>query len=101
MQHPPFPQLPPGGITASYFLSVAIALDDDACHSRLRAHLSALWNRSNFKDTPLTLSVATALFALEDKWHRSVEAVRSQGELLLYWHGTKATAVSRFAEAAA
>lgn len=101
MQHPPFPQLPQGGITACHFPSVTIALDEDACCSRVRAHLSALWKKSNFRDPPLTVSVATALFALQDRQQRSVEEVRRQGQLLLCWHGTQATTVSRFAEATA
>lgn len=101
MQHPPFPQLPPLGIAASEFVSVACALNGDASHSRVRAHLSALWNKSSFKDTPLTHSVAIALFALEDKRNEDFEQVRRMGQLLLCWHGTQATTVSRFAEAAA
>ena len=101
MQHPPFPLLPPAGIAASHYVSVACALDADACHSRLRTHLSTLWNKSKFKDTPLTHSVSNALFAPEDRRDRDVEQLRRQGELLLCWHGTQATTVSRFAEAAA
>lgn len=101
MQHPPFPQIPPGGITASQFVLLACTLECDASLSRLQAHRDSMWRKNKYKDTSLTQSLSAAIWALEDKWHEDVKTTRDLGQLPLCWHGTSATAVMRPMRAAA
>lgn len=95
MQHPPFPQLPPAGIPDCRHIHVASALENDAALSRLEAMRSSAWRANGYDaDPPKVRAISTAISSLYWQRQEDIEIVKRRGQLLMCWHGTKATTVT-------
>ena len=94
MQHPPFPQLPPAGIQDCRHIYVLSARENDAALSRLEAMRSSAWRANGFADPPKVRAITTAINSLYWQRQENFEIVKRIGQLLMCWHGTKATTVT-------
>lgn len=92
-QHPTFPQ-EPANLADAKFIYPLIALEADAASARVLDLLKSQFRRSRYKENDGSKALTQALVALNDKAADHYRKAQRHGELLLCWHGTKATAVT-------
>lgn len=88
-----FPIQPVSDAEIKHILTYAV-LKDDAALRQLEAMRDAEWRRAKWADTPVSLALSSAINELPAAIERNLRAVKSCGELLFCWHGTKATGVA-------
>ena len=92
LKNPTFPKEPAKPADAK-FIYPLIALETDAASARIHDLLKNQFRRSRYKENDGSKALTQALVALNNKAAEYYRKAQSRGELLLCWHGTKATAV--------
>jgi len=90
--HPPFPLQPPAGQYVRHIGPYRL-LEADAAMSRMVSLRNSTAKRTKTGASGTEDALWVAMFALQDRIVQEARDALRAGELLLCWHGTKATAV--------
>jgi hypothetical protein len=92
--HPPFPLRPLAGQYIKFIIPYRL-LAADAAMSRMVSLTNSAAKRSKTGTSGTEDALWVAMSALQDRIMQEAASALRAGELLLCWHGTKATAIGQ------